>query len=212
MRRTIILASGLAALCIMGLAIWLYGRRGGQDSVVVPDANTTKGNRESIRPTEQGRTDPRIFALPVEFVMFAKDQFSPCYVDPENKTLYRWKGVVLGIDQLPPRGPYNNYPIFVAYDRSDVSAGLIVKDYALVPVEVPVKYRVTNNYCKPGYWMRSCQMFYAWKGMALSKYELLDRSQDGQPAILDPDKVGQVIEIDMPEYLKNQPQLWKKNS
>jgi hypothetical protein len=51
----------------------------------------------------------------------------------------------------------------------------------------------------------------------LRKQELLDKSQDGKDAILKPDDfynqeiVSEVIEIDMPAHLKDQPGLWKKS-
>ncbi len=211
MRRTIILASCLAALCLAVLAIWLYGRRSGQDGVPVPAVNTgSQASSKSSGSTEKRATDPRLFALPDRFVMFAKDQFSPCYFDREKKLLYRWKDVVLRFDQLPELGPYHSYPIFVAYDRPELSAEIIVKDYAVVPVEPPVKYRVTDKYCRVGFWFRTERTFFMWRGMALSKHELLDKSQDGRPAIIDRDTLGQMIEIDMPDYLKYRPELWKK--
>jgi hypothetical protein len=210
MRRTIIFASGLAALCLTGLGIWLFGMRRGQDGIAVSDANSGNQNGNPSHPIEKGINQPHVFSLPVVYVLFDNDKISPCFVDAEKKTLYRWKGVVLRPNQLPPRGPYNYFPLYVAYDHPNVSAGLVVKDYAVLPVEAPVKYRVTDSDCRPGYWMKSPRVFFVWKGMALSKYELMDRSQDGQPAILDPEMVGEVIEIDMPDYLKSRPELWKK--
>jgi uncharacterized protein involved in tolerance to divalent cations len=152
------------------------------------------------KAAEERARDPRVFQLRVWVTTFGENEFSPCYYDPENKSLYRWKGVVLQSEQLPY--PYKT--------RKMVLGDVRALPLLVVPIEAPVKYRKVNGEYRPGYLDPTCRTFYEWKDIVLNKRELLDKSQDGQPAILGPDIFDWVIEIDMPAHLKKHPELWKK--
>jgi hypothetical protein len=95
MKRRIAIASCLAVLCLAALAAWVYMKRIGQDGSSLPEVNVR---------TEERTMVPRVFELPVKIAFLTDDQFSPCYFDLKNKTLYRWKGVVLQREQVPNAG------------------------------------------------------------------------------------------------------------
>jgi hypothetical protein len=85
----------------------------------------------------------------------------------------------------------------------------------VVTVEPPVKYLAVDGQFRPGYLDTTIQAFYEWKGVALSKKELLDKSADGKDPIVKSAVASQgtpqVIEIEMPAHLKDHPELWKKS-
>ena len=169
---------------------------------MVPEGKSSNGqasNKPSGIPDKPVTVQP-VFELPIHVAFLGDDQFFPCYVDLGKNILYRWKGVVLGADQVPDA--YGGVPSGLKI--------LTAKNFTVVPVEAPVKYREFDGGYRPGYLDRSVQGFYEWKGVVLSKKEVLDKSQDGQSAVLDPTAFGQVIEIDMPAFLKGHPELWKK--
>jgi hypothetical protein len=98
--------------------------------------NSQRGDNASASP-KKAAVDPRWFQLPVKVAFWGDNDFSPCYFDLENKTLYRWKGVVLRSEQLP-----------MAY--TSVPSGLSLFDvkqfiFSVVPVEALVKYRESNG-------------------------------------------------------------------
>jgi hypothetical protein len=141
--------------------------------------------------------DPRTFQMPVWCVVFRDDEYQPCYCDLRNTCLYAWKGVALRPEQVPAE--YKGWPYKAPSN-----------DYIIAFTDPPVSYREVSGKYRPGYLNRPIGAFYEWKGIVLSKQEVPEKSQDGQPAVVSPDKLSQVIEIDMPAHLKKQPQLWKK--
>jgi hypothetical protein len=166
----------------------------------LPEANGNNGQADKRLPgsSKKNATDPQVFELEVRTAFLGDGQFNPYYFDAKKKTLYRWKGVVLRREQIPQAGPYNTMPV------------LIAKDFSVVPVEAAVKYRKIDGEYRPGYLDWSSRVFYEWKGVVLSKREVLAKSQDGRTAILDPNKFSRITEIDLPAHLKEQPGLWKK--
>jgi hypothetical protein len=196
MKRSILAVSCLV-LGLVALAVWMYLRRAQRDG---------QGGVNGSSSHEKGVVDQHVFDLPGQVAFWGGDEFSPCYVDLDRKILYRWRGVVLRGGQVP--AAYRSLPSRLAL--------LDVKkfDFAIVPFEAPVKYLQSNGEYRPGFHDRSTNTFFEWKGITLRKGELLDKSQDGKDAILKPAFHGQappeVIEIDMPNYLKDQPKLWKK--
>jgi len=212
MRPTIVITSSLAALCFAALAVWLYVNHS-QGAAPPPahegDVSNGQGgvsdgrtNDKPPDPGEKPAVDPAVFDLPVQVAMWGREEFSPCYLDVGKKTLYRWKGVRLTREQLPPE-----------YFRVTAAAPvLLAKDFNVEEVEPPVKYLESDGAYRPGYLERSGR-FYQWKGVVLNKKELLDMSQDGKDPVAKPAFPSQrihVTEIDMPAYLKDQPGRWRK--
>jgi hypothetical protein len=208
MRRIITIASCLIVLGVVAVAFWMYRNRTGREGALAPGAVGPDSRAGDTAPSARKTAmDPLLFELPVKVAFWGDDEFSPCYLDLEHKTLYRWKDVVLRSAQVPT--PYKTVPSGTRV--LNVKPG----DFSVVPIEAPVKYRESNGEYRPGYLDRSTHTFFEWKGVVLSKRELLDKSRDGKDALLTPDFPSQgppeVIEIDMPAYLKDRPGLWKKS-
>jgi hypothetical protein len=200
MRRNITIASSLAVLCLVAVVVWVSVKRAAQDIATAPKGNSTNtdASNKSSGPTQKTPIPPSVFGLPVQIAFFGDNQFSPCYVDLDKMTLYRWRGVVLRRDEVPNTG---------------AKMGILVldaKDFSVVAFEAPVKYLESEGLYHPGYLDRSGRAFYEWKGVVLNKPQVLDKSQEGQPAVADPDAFSQVLQIEMPAHLKEQPGLWKK--
>jgi hypothetical protein len=203
MKRTIIIASCLTVLGLAVLFILVCLKRTEQGGALVPERTVSndQANNVSSPPSEKPATVQAVFEFPVHVASLGDGQFCPCYIDLSKNILYAWKGVVLRIGQVPD-----------AYDG--VPSGIKIlnaKDFTVVPVAALVKYREFDGGYRPGYLDGSVQAFYEWKGVVLTKQQVLDKSQDGQTAIVDASKFSQVIEIDMPTYLKDHPGLWKKS-
>ncbi|HEY7428205.1 MAG TPA: hypothetical protein VH682_28485 [Gemmataceae bacterium] len=208
MKRTAVISSCLAVLCLTALVVWVYLKHNGQSNTPTPEGNLSneQTNHQSVASTEQRATAQRVFELPMQVAYLGDDESSPCYVDRDNKILYRWKGVILHREQML-QTPYAGVPSRIRV--------LQAKDFSVVPIEAPVKYwywKEGEGY-RPGYLDRAIWTFYAWKGIVLNEEELLDKGQDGQDAIVKPAFPSQtigVLEIDMPAHLKEHPELWKK--
>ncbi len=217
MRRTVTIGSCLAGLCLAALAVWMYMKYSGPGDVAVPLEDGSDGltsNEPSVPtekaaiPTEKAAMTPVVFELPTHVAFMGQhmgvNEYSSCFVDTEKMILYRWKGVIL-LDEQIQQTPYDG--VISGIDVLDA------KDFSVTSVEAPVKYRQTDGGYRLGYVDQTIRTFYAWKGVVLSKQQLLDKSQDGQPALLkpaDPDDELSVLEIDMPPHLKDHPELWKK--
>ena len=194
MSRRITVAVCLAVLGVAALVIWVCVKLTGPSGAPVLERIGSDGQAsdKSSGSTEKKGLDWRVFQLPLVYAYFGDgpysptylDQdgsshvtysptqkpdssppYSPCYVDFENKTLYRWKDVALWYEQVPGTGPYGS------------NRGCHAKAFAVViPIEPPVKYREVDGKYRPGYLDRGYWLFYAWKGVVLSKQELLDKS------------------------------------
>ena len=200
MRRTIIVTSCLAVLCLAALAVWVYRNHAGPGVAPVTDGNGKTGtvSQTSPGPDEKPATAPPVFGLPVRVAYLGDDRFGTCYADFTNRTIYLWRDVVIPREQVPNAGPSGRFKILTA------------KDFTVVPFNAPVKYLESGGGYKPGYLDRSGRVFYAWKGVSLSQQEVPYKSRDGEDSLADPNDFRQVIEIDMPAHLKDQPELWKK--
>jgi len=182
-----------------GGAYTLEARIRAEKKAAEKKAAEKKAAEAEKRAAEKRAQEPRVFTLLVRITFFGENDFSPCYYDPQNRTLYRWRGVVLRWEQAPE-----------AYRKQKVVT-LTPMGLSVVPVEAPVNYREVNGKYRPGYLDRSIGVFYEWKDVVLNKQELLDKSKDGQDAVVKPAASGEVIEIDMPAHLKDHPGFWKKN-
>ena len=214
-REVVLAAAGTAVLCLAAFGWWLQTKRG------EPVDNPTLGGSGSDPTPAEKETQPvlhrapvppgkpsmeqTVFELPTRVTFFGEDEFSPCFLDQEKKILYRWKGVVLRREQLLDT-PYGTVPSGIRV--------LEPEDFTVKSVEAPVRYREVDGGYRVGYLDRTILMFYEWKGVVLTKDELLDKSQDGKEPVVKPEFASQappkVIEIEMPAFLKNKPQLWKK--
>jgi hypothetical protein len=148
--------------------------------------------------------DQQVFALDTGMAVFGPNENSPCYIDEQANLLYRWKGVVLQDKQLKETS-YGGMPSGIPTLRP--------KEWQVVPFEAPIKYLETKEGFRPGYLDRTMWTFYAWKGVVLKQKELLDKSRDGEDALLKPQfniQVVVVLEIEIPSHLKDKPELWKK--
>ena len=212
MKRTISIVSCLVGLCVAAVIGRYSLMQTGHAGVVVTEPITpgNEGNGDSPKTTKHGSEDSpkaaqQVFYLDTGMAVFGANENSPCYVNVETNTLYRWKGVVLRDDQLK-QTPYDAFPSGIAC--------LNPKECKVVPVEAPIKYWQTSEGFRPGYIDRTIWTFYAWKGVVLTQKELLDKSSDGKVAIVKPDFSDQrieVLEIEMPAHLKEKPGLWKKS-
>lgn len=202
MRRTVIVATCCVALALAILAVWLVARRGGPEVVQVPPDTGDSAQPDTKPPTIAEKV---VYDLPVRVAFFGDDEFGPGYVDLETKTFHHWKGVVLTREQL----------MVTAYGRISGRIGVLdTKDFTVATVEAPVKYLDIGGQFRPGYQDRTINAFYQWKGIVLSKEELLDKCADGKNSIIH--RTGyllgspQVIEIEVPAHLKDQLAIWKK--
>jgi hypothetical protein len=206
MRRTLIIALSWATACLLVVAIWMYVKQSEKGGVPSPGGAVSddQTKKEPSGPTEQQKmaTALHVFNLPVRIAFFGDDHFSPCFFEFEKNTLYRWKGVMLRREQVPNAGPLSRIPVLNA------------KDFTVLPVEAPVKYLEVSGRYRPGYLDRKGWIFYEWKGVLLDKQQLLDKSQDGQDAVVEPTfrSLGapDLIEVEMPVQLREHPALWKK--
>lgn len=202
MRRTIRIAILLAASGLAALAIWVFvkPRLGG-------GAGEGKDDRADITPPAEQVKPLAQFGMPVKVAFFGGDEFSPCFVDFDNKTLYRWKGVYLRGEQLRLT-PYAGIPSGIRVIDAKALA------FSVVPFEAAVRYLEVNGEFRPGYLDSTILAFYEWNGVVLGKKDLLETSADGQDPILKLDFSSrgsvQVLEIEMPAHLKDKPEVWKK--
>jgi hypothetical protein len=205
MRQMITYTSVLLVFSLGLLAVWFYLKNTGQ--VIGPEPapstnHTAPDGQFAESPKNTALTPAAIYELPVCNTFMGGDRFCPCYFDFETKTLYPWQGVILHSDQVPNRGPNSRSKLLCA------------KDFNLIEVEAPVKYREVDGKFRVGFLDRSHQVFYEWKAVALRKEELLNNSKDGQDIVIKPEFDTQgnlkVTEIEMPDYLKKKSLLWKK--
>jgi len=219
MKRTITITSCLALLCIAALALWMCMKYGvpryaaPPEGTPIPHVDTavSKGSnsdsQENKTPSglaEKADTTPAVSELPTVCAFMGDGEFSPCFLDEEKNTLYRWKGVVLRIEQIR-KTAYGGVP-------SGISL-LNAKDFTVKEFDAPVNYWLVDGSYRPGYLDQEIWTFYAWKGVVLKEQEILDKSQDGKPALVKPTHPSQIIdvlEIDMPGHMKDHPELWKK--
>jgi hypothetical protein len=208
MRRLITIASCLAVLCLVVLVVWLFVNHNGRGRAPRAEGNPSddQANHKSSEPiqsseaVEKKAKAPWELDLPMQIAFLGDDKFSPCYFDLENQTLYLWNGVVLRREQVPDayKGGISRIEMLDAKNFPRI-----------VNVEALVKYREINGEYRPGYLFRPERVFYEWKGIVLSRQNVIPRSRDGQNAVVELDAVSQVIEIDMPAHLKDQPRRWK---
>jgi hypothetical protein len=145
--------------------------------------------------------DPFVLEHPVKVAFLDDDLFFPCYYDSTGKTLYRWNGVNLGSYQVPR--VYSAAPSGVVILRA--------KDFNVVTVEAPIKYFHTAKGYSPGYLDTTSWEFFAWKGVVLEKDELLEKSTDGEHALITQSFPRiTVTDIAIPEHLKSREDRWKK--
>lgn len=203
MKRTFIIGSCLVILGVAGIAVLIYAKRPWQPDAIAPNGEIQvphAADKPSV-PIDQIVKESRFVDLQVQVAFFGDDEFSPCYCDPAKKSLSRWKDVVLHREQLL-KTPYAGVPSGVRV--------VIAKDFSVLEVEPPVRYRETNGQYRPGYLDRTIRAFYEWQGVVLAKKDLPEENQDGRNTVVDPDAFSQVIEIEMPAYLKKRPEVWKK--
>lgn len=200
MRRNVII---LGFCVVTGLSIWLFARRFTIESSR-PGANIALGNA-TVGPEHGDEEDAShtefVLQLPVTIAYFDKDRISPCYLDVDRKTAYCWKGVILRVDQVPRA--YTGIPSRVSTIKA--------KGFNIESFEAPIKYIRTKDGYRAGYLDTTSWDFFAWKGVMLKEDALLEKSADGQPALITTTfpTIG-VIEIDMPSHLKEEPNQWKK--
>ncbi len=211
MKRVIAIGSCLIVLGSAALLAWVGCDRVQRDGILLPNESPPNCQESKTVPPSNGNRvlDPRVFELDtVIFFGGDADQYNPCYYDEANKTLYLWKGVVLRERQQIPR-EFLSFPSGLPiFDVKDCP------DFPIVLVEPPVRYLESNGQYRPGYYFRSTHTFFEWKGIVLRKEELLGKDKIGKDPVQKPAFPSQglpnVIEIDMPDYLKDQPSLWKK--
>lgn len=202
MRRIFIMLSFLVMLCLMAIGVWISGYKFALSSALQErKEKDALPKEESVGLPQKISTTPMIFDLPMQFACFGDNEFSPCYVGRERKTLYRWKGIKMPSEKLPDA--YKQFPSGIhMLNASDFSE--------IVTVEGPVNYREINGEYRPGYLFRPTRYFYEWKGVVLRRENVFPRGRDGQNSVVELDAVSRVIEIDIPAHLKEQPSLWRK--
>jgi hypothetical protein len=155
---------------------------------------------------EKPAVDTTVFSLPMQVAFFGEGEFSPCYVDFETKTLHRCRDVILQSHQFRKTAYYGRISGIEFLDP---------KDFSVVSVEAPLRYREVEGSYRVGHLDLTIRAFYEWKGVVLNKKDLLEKSHDGQDTILTPTFLSEghlkVIEIDTPAFMKDRPGLWKKS-
>ena len=196
--RRIIIASHLAVALLSGITVWLYMNWKSPETATTAER---KGEGQPIdisaKHVEHKKKAAWAFDLPMKIAFMGGDQFRPCYFDVGNKCLYLWNEVVLRRDQLPEAytGRISRIRLLYAKNFSQV-----------VTISPPVKYREINGQYRPGYFQPG--VFFEWKGVSVSREKVIPRSMDGKNAVVPLDAVSQVIEIDIPPYMKDHPRLW----
>ncbi len=110
-------------------------------------------------------------ALPVKYVKCRDGRFAPAYVDEIKGVLYVWREVFLRVEQLPKATAYDRTPIIdVSNTPLDVRQVVPETRYAVIH----------DDLVGVGYYDRSNQIFFKWKGIQLAKESLVP---DKYPAL-----------------------------
>lgn len=197
MRIIVRVLTTFAAFCLGGAVVWVFGPRLGLTHAPTGPEKTPPERAQEGRMEENPEW---IHRLPVKMA-FAGKRFFPCYVDPAGKTIYRWNCVDLGFEQLPEA--YASVPSrLTTLDAAEFSE--------VVAVDPLVRYREENGDYYPGYYFAPTHTFFQWRHTKLAREKVIPRRWgNGQNSVLELDAVSEIIVIDMPEHLKDQPGLWR---
>ncbi len=105
-------------------------------------------------PVPHQSASAKIAELPVRYVGNDDETYSPGFFDVDARVFYRWNGVYIPEDEVPCNGPISAGAVLIPFK------GLVQRS-----IDPPIGYAMKGDYAVPGYYDRSCQTFFQWRGV-----------------------------------------------